>query len=130
MDLDNLCHTCGQTFSNYLLRSKHEVAYHSGRLLGCKECPYTAFGQSIECASLVISMSLSGRRPCLILKRPGEGGGAKPRPAWEVSAIRRRLGVMAVRCQASFLLGRLGLLGPGETAAAGRRWQAAEVQRM
>ena len=46
-----------------------------------------------------------------------------------VSAIRRRLGVMAVRCQSSSLLGRLETLGPGGAAAAGRRWQASEVQR-
>ena len=44
MDLDNLCTTCGKTFLNYLLRSKHEIAYHSGKLLGCTECSYTAFG--------------------------------------------------------------------------------------
>ena len=44
MDLDNLCHTCGATFKNRLGRIKHEVASHSGKLLGCKECPYTAFG--------------------------------------------------------------------------------------
>ena len=31
-------------------------------------------------------------------------------------AIRRRLGVMAVRCQASSLLGRLETLGPGGAA--------------
>jgi hypothetical protein len=34
------------------------------------------------------------------------------------SALRRRLGVMAVRCQASSLLGRLETLGP--TASSGR----------
>jgi hypothetical protein len=44
MDLDNLCHTCGKTFSNYLLRSRHEIASHSGKLLGCTKCSYTAFG--------------------------------------------------------------------------------------
>ena len=44
MDLDNLCHTCGATFTNHLRRIKHEVASHSGKLLGCKECPYTTFG--------------------------------------------------------------------------------------
>ena len=46
-----------------------------------------------------------------------------------VSAIRRRLGVMAVRCQSSSLLGRLETLGPGGAAAAGRRWHASELQR-
>ena len=46
-----------------------------------------------------------------------------------VSSIRRRLGVMAVRCQSSSLLGRLETLGPGGAAAAGRRWQATEIQR-
>ena len=46
-----------------------------------------------------------------------------------VSAIWRRFGVMAVRCQSSSLLGRLENLGPGAKAAAGRRGQAAKVQR-
>jgi hypothetical protein len=47
-----------------------------------------------------------------------------------VSGLRRRLGVMAVRCQASSLLGRLETLGPGGTAALGRRRQAAGLARM
>jgi hypothetical protein len=46
-----------------------------------------------------------------------------------VTSIRRRLGVMAVRCQASSLLGRLETLGPGGTAAVGRRQQASELER-
>ena len=46
-----------------------------------------------------------------------------------ISALRRRLGVLTVRCQAHSLLGRLESLGPGATAAAGRRWQAAELER-
>ena len=46
-----------------------------------------------------------------------------------VTAIRRRLGVMAVRCQASSLLGRLETLGPGGGAAAGRRQYARELER-
>ena len=46
-----------------------------------------------------------------------------------ISALRRRLGVLTVRCQAHSLLGRLEALGPGATAAAGRRWQAAELER-
>ena len=50
--------------------------------------------------------------------------------AMAVSALRRRLGVMAVRCQASSLLGRLETLGPGGTAALGRRQQAAGLGRM
>ena len=47
-----------------------------------------------------------------------------------VSSLRRRgrLGVMAVRCQASSLLGRLETLGPGGTAAMGRRTQAADLE--
>ena len=44
MDLDDLCHTCGEKNYNYLLRSKHQIASHSGKLLGCTECSYTAFG--------------------------------------------------------------------------------------
>ena len=46
-----------------------------------------------------------------------------------ISALRRRLGVLTVRCQAHSLLGRLEALGPGANAAAGRRWQAAELER-
>ena len=46
-----------------------------------------------------------------------------------VSAIRRRLGVMAVRCQASSLLGRLERLGPGGQAASGRRNEAIFLER-
>ena len=45
-----------------------------------------------------------------------------------VSALRRRLGVMAVKCQASSLLGRLETLGPGGGAARGRRQQASELE--
>ena len=46
-----------------------------------------------------------------------------------ISALRRRLGVLTVRCQAYSLLGRLEVLGPGTAAAAGRRWQASELER-
>ena len=46
-----------------------------------------------------------------------------------VTALRRRLGVMTVKCQASSLLGRLETLGPGGTAALARRRQAGEVER-
>ena len=48
--------------------------------------------------------------------------------AMAVSALRRRLGVMAVRCQASSLLGRLETLGPGGTAALGRRKQSGDLE--
>ena len=46
-----------------------------------------------------------------------------------ISSIRRRLGVMTVRCQANSLLGRLETLGGGEAAAAGRRKYAAQMER-
>lgn len=46
-----------------------------------------------------------------------------------ISSLRRRLSVMAVKCQASSLLGRLETLGPGGTAALRRRQQAAELER-
>ena len=46
-----------------------------------------------------------------------------------ISGLRRRLGVLTGGCQAHSLLGRLEALGPGATAAAGRRWQAAELER-
>ena len=61
--------------------------------------------------------------------RRGWMRGEEAERAMAVTAIRRRLGVMVVRCQASSLLGRLETLGLGGAAAAGRRWQAAELQR-
>ena len=45
-----------------------------------------------------------------------------------ISALRRRLGVKTVKCQASSLLGRVEILAPGGAAAAGRRQYAAEVE--
>ena len=49
--------------------------------------------------------------------------------ALAISALRRRLSVMAVKCQASSLLGRLETLGPGGNAALRRRQQAAHLER-
>ena len=47
-----------------------------------------------------------------------------------ISALRRRLGVLTIRCEACLcLLGRLETIGLGSSAAAGRRWQAAELER-
>ena len=46
-----------------------------------------------------------------------------------VSSIRRRLGVAAVKGQTVSLLGRLQTLGPGTAAAAGRRYQAMQLER-
>ena len=46
-----------------------------------------------------------------------------------ICGLRRRLGVLTVKCQAHSLLGWLKVLGPGADAAAGRRWQAAELER-
>ena len=46
-----------------------------------------------------------------------------------ISSLRRRLGVATVRAQCHSLLGRLEVLGPGTTAAANRRRQAAEQER-
>ena len=45
------------------------------------------------------------------------------------SSLRRRLSVMAVKCQASSLLGRFETLGPGGTAALSRRQQATQLER-
>ena len=59
--------------------------------------------------------------------RRGRMRGEEAERAIAVTAIRRKLGVMTVRCQASSLLGRLEALGPGGAAAAGRRWQATEL---
>ena len=49
--------------------------------------------------------------------------------AMAVSAIRRRVGVATVRAQVSSLVGRLDTLGPGWTAASGRRKETAELER-
>ena len=46
-----------------------------------------------------------------------------------ISALRRRLGVLTVKCQSLSLLGRLEVLRPGTAAAAGRRWQARELEQ-
>ena len=46
-----------------------------------------------------------------------------------VGQIRRRLGVMTVRAQASSLLGRLEVIGPGSAAAYGRRQQSLQLER-
>ena len=46
-----------------------------------------------------------------------------------IAGLRRWVGVMAVRCQASSLLGWLESLGPGGAAARGRRSQAQEIER-
>ena len=43
--------------------------------------------------------------------------------------LRRTLGVATVRAQCKSLLGRLEVLGPGMSAAAGRRKQATELER-
>ena len=61
--------------------------------------------------------------------RRGRMRGEEAKRSIAVSSIRRRLGVMTVRCQSSSLLGRLETLGPGGAAAAGRRWKATEIQR-
>ena len=44
--------------------------------------------------------------------------------------IRRKLGIAAVKAQCHSLLGRLEGLGPGATAAAGRRRRAEEQERL
>ena len=46
-----------------------------------------------------------------------------------VSHIRRKVSVAAVRAQCTSLLGRLENLGPGTTAAVGRRKEAMEMER-
>ena len=78
------------------------------------------FGEMSEDTHLLVAGPTLGRR--------GRMRGEEAERSIAVSAIRRRLGVIAVRCQSSSLLGRLETLGPGGAAAAGRRWQPAEVQ--
>ena len=46
-----------------------------------------------------------------------------------ISSFKRLLGVLTTRCQTYSLLGRLETLGPGSSAAAGRRIQASELER-
>ena len=50
--------------------------------------------------------------------------------ALAVGFIRRRLSIAAVRAQCISLLGRLEVMGPGLTAASGRRRAAAEQDAM
>ena len=47
-----------------------------------------------------------------------------------ISRLRIRLGVATVKAQCTSLLGRLEVLGPGATAARGRRRQAAVLERL
>ena len=46
-----------------------------------------------------------------------------------IAGLRRRVGVTAVRCQASSLLYQLEALGPGEAAVQGRMCQVLELER-
>ena len=50
--------------------------------------------------------------------------------AISVTAMRRRLCVMDVKCQASSILWRLETKGPGSTAALARRQQGRKLERM
>ena len=45
-----------------------------------------------------------------------------------ISSLRRHQGVLTNRCQTYSLLGRLETLGPGSSAAAGRRIQASQLE--
>ena len=82
--------------------------------------------------SLEIGFSVIARRVALagvIRGKRGHMRSEEGERAMAISALRRRLGVMIVRCQASSLLGRLETLGPGGAAAAGRRQQAGDLER-
>ena len=72
--------------------------------------------------SLEIGFSVIARRVALagvIRGKRGHMSCEEGERAMAISALRRRLGVMIVRCQVSSLLGRLETLGPGGDAAAG-----------
>ena len=72
--------------------------------------------------SLEIGFSVIARRVALagvIRGKRGHMRSEEGERAMAISALRRRLGVMIVRCQASSLLGRLETLGPGGDAGAG-----------
>ena len=64
----------------------------------------------------------SRRRHGHLLSKEGER-------AMAISALRRCLGVLTVKCQALSLLGRLEVLIPGTAAAVGRLWHAGELER-
>ena len=89
------------------------------------------FGElSLDFHCLIAAMATSRVR----VNGPGVGRRGSLRSeqaerALVISGLRRRFGVMAVKCQASSLLGRLETLGPGGAGARGRRWQASELQR-
>ena len=59
----------------------------------------------------------------------GRMRGEEAERAMIVGYIRRKVGVATIRAQCMSLLGRLEVLGPGSTAAANRRREAAELER-
>ena len=89
------------------------------------------YGEMLEDTHILVAAMANSRVRVAgpTLGRGGRMKGEEAEHSIAVSAIRHHLGVMAVRCQSSSLLGRLETLGPGGAAAAGRRWQASEVQR-
>ena len=90
------------------------------------------FGEaSQDCHTLVAAMTDSRIRVAGPVRgiQPSMRGEEYDRSS-VISSIRRRLSVAAVKAQAFSLLGRLDTLGPGQSAAAGRRRTAAETDRL
>ena len=80
------------------------------------------FGEVSEATHALLA-ALATSRVCIAGVTRGKRGhmrSEKGERAVAISSLRRRLGVVTVRCQASSLLGRLETLGPGAAAAVGR----------
>ena len=127
----------GQLQHEYLVKTRKadrkqgvpegEVGRVETKLVSMGEVRGIVFGNFAEANEdthiLVVALAIPSRG------KRGRMRGEEAERAIAVTAIRRRLSVMAVRCQARSLLGRLETLGPGGAAAAGRRWYTAELQR-
>ena len=103
-------------------------------MLSCKPChlvisPHLANSTSEATHALVATLATCRVRVAGVTRgRKGHMRSEEGERSLAIAGLRRRLGVLTVRCQAMSLLGRLEVLGPGATAAAGRRWQAAELE--
>ena len=117
-----------------ILSSWSRIKDHSVILLSCKPChlvisPHLANSTSEATHALVATLATCRVKVAGVTRgRKGHMRSEEGERSLAIAGLRRRLGVLTVRCQAMSLLGRLEVLGPGATAAAGRRWQAAELE--
>ena len=90
-----------------------------------------AFGEVSEATQALIAHLATSRVRKVGVRKGGRGllRSEDAERAIAMSSLRRRVGVATVRCQAITLLGRLETLGPGTTAAVGRRQQAKEMEK-